>query len=451
MRKGKSLIGKDVLALDDGTKLQKVNGVIVDPGGQRLVALVVDEGSLMSSTKVVPIEEISSFGRDAVVVEGHGSIVTTAEAPGLKEIVDQSEKIVGKKVFTITGDEQGTIADIYFDEPSGKVLGYEVSGGFLGDAAKGTSYLPSEEITAIGADVIYVQPEVADTLDQQVGGVQGALQDAGQKLGETKDGLAAKASSASDNAARNGGDASGDALIGKRTGSDVETDSGAVIVPQGRRVRPEDVEAARSAGKLPALTSAVALGAAQDAGAGAKDALGSAGDSAVSLWDQFTAKLSEMTDATGKRLDEQKTKSRLADIADAVGRPVTKVILDREDNVILNMGDIITHQAVQRAHDAGGLDSLLQSVYKANVEFAKEEMRAPAAVQAEATVEKASGGATVVEELEDKVQTAEQERQKEEERKRAEAETQREQRKGQREERKAERDTEAQKRATAAR
>ena len=451
MRKGKSILGKDVLALDDGTKLEKVHGVIVDPGGQRLVALVVDEGGLMSSTKVVPIEEISSFGRDAVVVGGLGSIVTTSEAPGLKQIVEQSEKIVGKKVFTVTGDEQGTIADIYFDEPSGKVLGYEVSGGWLGDAAKGTSYLPSEDITTIGADVIYVQPEVADTLDQQVGGVQGALQDAGQKLDDTKNGLADKAGSTRDNAARNGGEASGDALIGKRTGSDVETDSGAVIVPQGRRVRPEDVEAARTAGKLPALTSAVALGTAQDAGAGAKDALGSAGDSAVGLWDQFTAKLSEMTDATGKRLDEQKTKGRLAEIADAVGRPVTKVILDREDNVILNLGDIITHQAVQRAHEAGGLDSLLQSVYKANVEFAKEEMRAPAEVQAEATVEKASGGATVVDEMEDKVQTAERERQKEDERKRAEAETQREQRKGQREERKAERDTEAQKRAAVAR
>ena len=331
------------------------------------------------------------------------------------------------------------------------MLGYEVSGGWFGDAARGTSYLPAEDITTIGTDVIYVQPETGDALEQQVGGVQGALQDAGQKLGETKDDLASKAGRARDDASRNGGDASADALIGKRTGKDVETDSGAVIVPEGRRVRPEDVEAARTAGKLPALTSAVALGTAQDAGAGAKDALGSAGDSAGSLWDQFTRKLEEMTDATGKRIDEQKTKGRLADIADAIGRPVTKVILDREDNVILNMGDIITHQSIQRAHEAGGLDSLLQSVYKANVEFAKEEMRAPAEVQAEATVDKASGGATVVEELEDKVQTAERERQREDERKRAEAETQREERKTQREERKAERETEAEKRATVSR
>ena len=96
MRKGKSIIGKDILALEDGTKLEKVNGVIVDAGGQRLVALIVDEGSLMSSTKVVPIEEISSFGRDAVVVGGHGSIVTTSEAPGLTEIVETREKLVCK-------------------------------------------------------------------------------------------------------------------------------------------------------------------------------------------------------------------------------------------------------------------------------------------------------------------------------------------------------------------
>ena len=147
MRKGKSLIGKDILTLEDGTKLEKVNGVIVDTGGQRLVALVVDQGGLMSSTRVVPIEEVSSFGRDAVVIGGRGSIVTTAEAPGLKEIVDHSEKIVDKKVFTVTGDEQGTIKDIYFDERSGNVLGYEVSGGLIGDAATGTSYLPSEDIT----------------------------------------------------------------------------------------------------------------------------------------------------------------------------------------------------------------------------------------------------------------------------------------------------------------
>jgi uncharacterized protein YrrD len=431
MRKGKSVIGKDVLSLEDGTRLETVSDLIMDPGGQRLVALVVDEGGLMSPSRVVPIGEVTGFGKDAVVVRGQGSVVATNQDDSLRAIVDQKETIVGKEVYTVEGDDQGKVADVYFDEPTGMVMGYEVSGGLIGDVTKGTSFLATDDITTIGNDVIYVQPETATVLDQQVGGLQGAVSDAGDRLGEA----GGRASS--------DGTPAADSLVGKRTGSDVESESGSVIVPKGRRVRPEDVEAAREAGKLQALIASVTLGETQAAGAGAKDALGQAGDTAANLWDRFTAKIGEMTDATGKRADEEMTKRRLNDIADAIGRPVTKVILDREDNVVLNLGDIITHQAIQRAHDAGGLDSLLASVYKANVEFTKDEMRAPGAVEAQATVDKSSGGAHVVEELETKVEAAERERQAETERKKAEDDQQRKERRQARESKQRDREREA--------
>ena len=337
-------------------------------------------------------------------------------------------KIIGKKVFTSSGDSQGSISDIYFDEPTGAVVGYEVSGGLLGDVAKGTSYLATDEITSIGKEVIFVPPEVAATLDSQVGGIQGAVKDAGDKLGEASNG----SSRANPQ----------DALVGKRTGSEVTSDEGSVIVPKGRRIRQEDVTAATEAGKLAALTASVASGTAQAVGADASDALGSVGDSAANLWDQFTAKIGEMTDATGQKADEAQTKKRLSDISDAVGRPVTKVVLDREDDVVLNLGDIITHQAIQRAHESGGLDSLLASVYKGTVEFDKAEMRAPAEAEAQATVEKASGGAVIVDELEGKVEDADRAREAEKARKAEEAAADRETRKKERESRASDRESE---------
>lgn len=461
MRKGKSIIGTTILSLEDGTKLETVSDLVVDPEGRRVVALVATEGGFMSSSRVIPSEEITSFGKDAVIVRGRASVVSVSSHPQLRALVEQDDKILGKKVFTTNGDEQGSIADIYFEEQTGAVVGYEVSGGVLGDASKGTSYLATDEITTIGEDVVYIHPATASVLEEQVGGIQGALQGAGQKLGEARDTATEKLGQARDSSAErlsSGGPTTGDrssgtatagsrtedALLGKKTGSDVETDSGSVIVPKGRRIRPEDVAAAKAAGKLPALTAAAAMGGVQDAGAGVKDGLGSAGDTAGSLWDQFIAKIGEMTDATGRRVDEEQTKRRLADISDAVGRPVTKVILDRDDNVILNLGDIITHQSVQRAHESGGLDSLLSSVYKGTVEFTKEEMRAPAAVEAQATVDKASGGATVVEELETKVSTAEQEREAEKERKAREAEADRRRRETEREGRSQQREAEQQ-------
>ena len=92
-------------------------------------------------------------------------------------------------------------------------------------------------------------------------------------------------------------------------------------------------------------------------------------------------------------------------INDAIGRPVTKVFLDRDDSVILDLGDLVTHQAVQRANDAGLLDSLLACVYKASdVTFTRDEMRAE--IAGDSTVDKASGGASVVTELEAKLAPA---------------------------------------------
>jgi uncharacterized protein YrrD len=420
VRKGKSIIGKDVLSLDDGVKLETVSDVVVDPAGRSVVAIVVTEGGLMSSAKVVPTQDVTSYGKDAVVVRSNASVISVSDDPNLRAMVDHGEKIVGKKVFTNTGDDQGSISDIYFDEPTGAVVGYEVSGGLFGDAAKGTSYLSTDEIVSMGRDLIYVRPETAGALDAQVGGIQGALQGAGDKLGQAT-GADGSAQSQTE-----------EALIGKRTGSDVLSDEGSVIVPSGRRIRSEDVAAAKEAGKLGALTTSAAAGTAQAVGADASDTLGAMGDSAANLWDQFTAKIGDMTDATGKRADEAQTRKLLSDIADSVGRPVTKVILDREDNVVLNLGDIITHQAIQRAHESGGLDSLLAATYKGTVEFTKEEMRAPAEAEAQATVEKASGGAAIVGELEGKVQEAEEQRDAAKEQEAREADAARETRKKER-------------------
>jgi hypothetical protein len=44
-------------------------------------------------------------------------------------------------------------------------------------------------------------------------------------------------------------------------------------------------------------------------------------------------------------------------------RPVTRVILDPEDKVILNVGELITHRAIRQATESGVLNILLSSVY----------------------------------------------------------------------------------------
>ena len=461
MRKVKATVGKDVLSLADGRKIHSVKELLIGADNAEIVALLVDDGGLLGTSQVVPFEAVHSFGRDAVVVTEPAAVVPASRYPPVAETIDAKDRLIGKKVFTDRGDQQGTVSDIYFDESSGRILGLEVSGGVINNIARGNSYLPVEEIIRVGVDVVYMYPEAVEGLEAQTGGVQGALTGARERLGEAADGARQRAGQAgtalTERAGAAGADARGraesarpeEALLGRRAGSDVEDDEGSILVAANERITERHLELARERGKLRELGASVAAGQAQELKDRAGSAAGQASDSASGLWDAFTSKLSEMTDAAGRRVDEEQTKKRLADIEDAVGRPVTKVILDRQDNVILNLGQLITHQAVQRAYEAGGLDALLNSVYRGSVEFSKEEMRAPDEVASTAlTIERASGEAPLVDELEQKLEQAEQERRVQRDQSRAQTQGERERREQERQERARQREADTERSAS---
>lgn len=439
MRKGKTIIGKDVLSLADGIRIHSVKDLIIGEENDCVVALLVDEGGLFSGSTVVPIEAVHSFGRDAVVIADAGAVVAASSYPRVHAIIDRKESLLGKKVFTNEGEELGKIGDMYFDENDGMIRGLEVSGGAIGDLTKGTSYLPIEDVQRSGPDVVFVHPVVSEKLEAQQGGLQGALSDAKDKAGSMASEAKDRAGQATEGA--KSGIASKDpeqSLVGRKSGMDVMDENGSVVVANGQRITAEHVARAKESGNLKVLTQAATMGQASEVGDQTGAALAQLGDSAGSMWDRFTTRIAEMTDANGQRMDQQQTKSQLDRIADAIGRPVSKVILDREDSVILNLGDLITHQSVQRAHDNGMLDSLLANVYKGEIVFERHEMRAQ--IEGDSTVEKATGGAAVVDELEQKVQTAEQEQKAQDEQKKRESEAAKQQREQEREERARERD-----------
>lgn len=445
MRKGKNIIGKDVLSLADGIRIHSVKDLIIGQENDSIVALLVDEGGLFSGSTVVPIESVRSFGKDAIVISDAGSVVAASSLPRVHAIIDRKESLLGKKVFTNEGQELGKIGDMYFNETDGKIVGLEVSGGTLGDMAKGTSYLGIEEVERSGPDVVFVSPAVTDVLDSQQGGLQGALSDAKDKAGQLASDAKDKAGEATDRAKSSvASDDPEGSLVGRKSGMDVTDENGGIVVAKGQRITADHVDRAKASGNISVLTQAATMGQVSEVGEQTGAAMGQLADSAGSMWDKFTNKLSEMTDATGQKVDQQQTKAQLDKIADAIGRPVSKVILDREDSVILDLGDIITHQSVQRAHDNGMLDSLLDNVYKGDVTFERDEMKAQ--VAGDSTVEKATGGATMVQDLEQKVKTADEEKKAQDEQKKQESETALQQREQEREERAKQRDEEAMKR-----
>ncbi len=555
MRKGKSILGLPVTSQSDGVELGKVKDLIFDHNTDEVVGLLISDKELFGliDAQVVPWNQVRAIGSQAVMVESAASKIKAGDDARISGILDRNTALSGTQIRTTQGENLGSFADLYLDENTGRVLGYEVSGGFYSDTMSGKHYLPADSDILMGQDVALVPQEVADELEAkkqaEPGGLKGAIATASDKVSDsysnlatasvekqkefivgkvasrdvflpnnatsvlpssesglpaptthnalpesateglglsemgvatddltlnrtpleasvpsesivtpgivptttTDSGLVAKpidenttvyslprsevvttstsstgiaipttgselaTTSTSQNGAilvhqgetitrdhadraenagilhqlllAAGGTVAGGVLdagkaqlagvqgnaeenvIGKVAGTEVTADDGSTIVAPGMIITPEIMAHARAVGLEKAVIAAAGVGTVSQHTDVVKA-------HAANLWDTIKGKATEMTDAAQAKKADMDAQAEQRHINDALGRPTTRVILDPNDHVILNTGDLITHAAIDRARAAGALEVLLSSVYTADPEITPEMLRA---------------------------------------------------------------------------
>jgi hypothetical protein len=168
---------------------------------------------------------------------------------------------------------------------------------------------------------------------------------------------------------------------GRRAQQDVYTPEGYIVVAQGQIVTTLVIERAKAHQQESTLLEAVGLstsGAAQSQAKTTGDRLKTTAittgeqvqEGASQIWEKVKETASDLQGRGAQAIDDQRIKG-------ALGRPANRVILDLNDEVILNVGELITHKAIDSARAAGILDLLLDSVYTEKPQLSLEEMRAP--------------------------------------------------------------------------
>ncbi|WP_375470674.1 PRC-barrel domain-containing protein [uncultured Nostoc sp.] len=185
MRKGSDVIDKVVVTSDKGQKIQRILDLIFDHKRNQLLGFLVEEKGLFRDAKVIPLQEVQAIGSDAIIVKSKESVVKAHRVPAIKEILHQNIVLRGTRILTTEGLYLGGLVDLFFDEHSGLVEGYEVSGGVFADAYSGRSFVPAPKALIIGDDVAFVPPETAQMMEEQVGGIRGAVQATEDKFQES--------------------------------------------------------------------------------------------------------------------------------------------------------------------------------------------------------------------------------------------------------------------------
>jgi uncharacterized protein YrrD len=511
MRKGTDILNRSIIAFDTGKRIARVLDLLFDQETNQLLGFLVDEEGLFHSAKVIPLNQVKAIGPDVIVVPGKESVVSVKDVPQIQKVMEHKLILKGNRVLTTDGRYLGSVVDLYFDEQTGMIEGYEASGGVFADAYSGRSFIPALQTVKIGEEVTFVPPETANLMEEQVGGIRGAMMTAGSQIQESTIIASEKLQQASqvannkfqeatdsanrkfqevanganehfDQGSRTAATALTDRLVspdeqfayvvGKAVECDIQTPNGFVLVlkdqivtlslaeeaqrlgildqvyratggslsvginrhwqnataqaesnlqratesgnaafsnlvaragieqARGRRaqrmVRGEDgmiiaapgqivtdivIERAKMYNRDAALLDSAGLQpreatryraneAVSDAGVRVREQAVIAQENAYTLWEDLKTQYRKLQRQSVRSIHKRR-------IEQALGRPVNRVILDPQDNVILNVGELITHSAIRQAEQGGVLNILLNSVYTKNPQISDAELRAP--------------------------------------------------------------------------
>ncbi len=512
MRKGTDILNRSIIAFDTGKRIARVLDLIFDQDTNQLLGFLVDEGGLFHAAKVIPLNQVKAIGPDVIIVPGKDSVVSVQDVSQIQTVLECKLVLKGNRIVTTDGRYLGSIVDLYFNDQTGTIEGYEASGGLFADTYSGRSFIPAPQTIKIGEEVTFVPPETADLMEEQVGGIRGAMMTAGSQIQETTtiagqklqdasvsaneqlqaatasanrklQEVASSASDRFDQGSLSAATALTDRLVspdeqftyvvGKSVEHDILTPDGLVLLvkdqtvtvslaeeaqrlgildqvyratggsltvginrqlqnataqaesnlqmatqrgsialsnlaaragieqAKGRRVRQmvrsEDsmiiiaapgqivtdrvIEQAKSYNREAALLDSVGLqpteatrdranDAVQDVGIKVREQAAIAQENAYTFWEDLKTQYRQLQRRSTRAMHRRR-------IEQALGRPVSRVILDLQDNVILNVGELITHAAIRQAEQGGVLNILLNSVYMKNPNIAEAELRAP--------------------------------------------------------------------------
>lgn len=129
MRTFSLLKGKPVF--DNGGELiGEVCDICIGEDGLVTDLLLLGKG-LIGKKYRLPIQSVTSFGNDGVMIDSKNSLVKYYELHD-EYTMHHNQPLAKKNTLSQQGDKLGLLDDVYFMEEVGTIVGYELTDGFFG-------------------------------------------------------------------------------------------------------------------------------------------------------------------------------------------------------------------------------------------------------------------------------------------------------------------------------
>ncbi len=163
MRKLQDVIGLPVLDICSGKQVGTVKDLYFNTSGELKGLSVEKNQAFLAKLHYLPFEQIGAIGDDAVTISSVTSLIPDKQAG--YGFVSGSLSYKELPVITTNGHELGHIKDVYFLEEVGKIIGYEISDGFISDITEGRRTIKAPQKVVLGEDAMIVPTnEIKDVI-----------------------------------------------------------------------------------------------------------------------------------------------------------------------------------------------------------------------------------------------------------------------------------------------
>lgn len=151
----------------EGKKVEDIDQILYNPEAKKIVAFLVSAGGLLSEPKLLMMDDVDTFGKDAIFVQSESAIKksSTLAEPLKKLSTNPKMRLVKTTIIGEDGTEYGKASDIIFDTDTGKVIEVELSQGPMKDMKSGKKTLAIADIISVGKDSTIVSAAGAPTTE----------------------------------------------------------------------------------------------------------------------------------------------------------------------------------------------------------------------------------------------------------------------------------------------
>ncbi|HAU31305.1 MAG: hypothetical protein XD78_1226 [Desulfotomaculum sp. 46_296] len=185
MRKSKHLINLPVISLQEGQRIGKVKGLVVDPSRKSVAALILEEKGLFKEQKFIPFSNVHSVGENAVTVERGAIVQKGATLPEIVKYYKDKIDVIGSRIVMENGTIIGQVNEYFIEIQDGKIAGLEISTGIINDLMEGKAYLNSDFIRTLGKHVTVCTDDSKNNLIKNDDGMQESVRSFASKAGQT--------------------------------------------------------------------------------------------------------------------------------------------------------------------------------------------------------------------------------------------------------------------------